>query len=120
MRTAAQRLGAAGELAAANYLSDHQYEILDRNWRCSVGELDAVARAGNGQIVAVEVKTRSSTRFGTGFDAITAQKYRRLHRLLILWAQAHRTFIAEPRVDILEVYPQGPGYTFLLHQSVQA
>ncbi|TAP27179.1 MULTISPECIES: YraN family protein [Micrococcaceae] len=119
MCTAAQRLGAAGEQAAAEYLSHNDYEILDRNWRCSAGELDAVARAGNGQIVAIEVKTRSSQRFGTGFDAINAQKYRRLHKLLILWAQAHAMFIAQPRIDIVEVYPSGDQYLFDLHQSVQ-
>lgn len=119
MRTAAQRLGAAGELAATQYLSENHYEILDRNWRCSAGELDAVARASNGQIVAVEVKTRSSTRYGTGFDAITDQKYHRLHKLLILWAQAHRMFIAQPRVDVVEVYPEGRGFTCFVHQSVQ-
>lgn len=119
MRTAAQRLGAAGEQAAARYLCEHHYEILDRNWRCSAGELDAVARTASGQIAAIEVKTRSSTRYGTGFDAITAQKYRRLHKLLILWAQAHRLFIPQPRVDIIEVYPDGTGYTCLLHPAVQ-
>lgn len=74
MRTAAQRLGAVGEAATAAYLSQNHYEILDRNWRCSAGELDAVARLGNGQIVGIEVKTRTSQRFGTGFEAITAQK----------------------------------------------
>ncbi|WP_159610395.1 YraN family protein [Glutamicibacter sp. JC586] len=120
MRTAAQRLGAAGETAAAQYLSANQYQILDRNWRCSAGELDAVARASNGQIVAIEVKTRSSQRFGTGFDAINAQKYRRLYKLLILWAQAHRIFIAQPRIDIVEVYPVGDQFRFQLHTSVQA
>lgn len=120
MRTAAQRLGAAGEQAASQYLSEHHYQILDRNWRCSAGELDAVAKAENGQIVAIEVKTRSTTGFGTGFEAITAQKYRRLHRLLILWAQAHCLFIAQPRIDIVEVYPHGDQWRFELHQSVQA
>lgn len=120
MQTAKQRLGAAGEQAAAEYLRGHHYEILERNWRSPAGELDLVARAGNGQIVAVEVKTRSSQRFGSGFDAISPAKFRRLNRLLILWAQSHQMFIVQLRVDIVEVYPCTSGFTCQLHEDVHS
>ena len=120
MQPAAQRLGAAGEQAAARFLAEHNYEVIDRNWRCQAGELDLVARAGNGQIVAVEVKTRSSKRFGTGFDAVSPVKYRRLNKLLILWAQAHQMFTAQLRVDVIEVYPSGSGFECQLHEEVSS
>lgn len=120
MRTAAQRLGAAGEQAAAHYLCQQNYQVLDRNWRCSAGELDLVAKDPAGNIVAVEVKTRSSLRFGTGFDAISPAKYRRLLKLLMLWGQAHQLFIPQLRVDVVEVYPNGTGFDCQVHQAVQS
>ncbi|MGP5581400.1 YraN family protein [Glutamicibacter arilaitensis] len=120
MRTASQRLGAAGELAAARFLRENNYEVLDRNWRCQAGELDLVARAGNGQLVAIEVKTRSSQRLGNGFDAINAAKYHRLQKLLIFWAQAHRMFMPQLRVDVVEVYPTAGGFECQLHQDVRS
>jgi putative endonuclease len=39
------------------------YDILDRNWRCAVGELDIVAAHG-GDLVVVEVKTRRTEGYG--------------------------------------------------------
>ncbi|HCB34385.1 MAG TPA: hypothetical protein DEP69_04305, partial [Acidimicrobiaceae bacterium] len=56
------------------------YRVLARNWRCPAGELDLVV-ADDRQIVFCEVKTRASSRFGTGFEAVTADKQRRVRRL---------------------------------------
>ncbi|WP_190265054.1 YraN family protein [Glutamicibacter nicotianae] len=120
MQTQKQRLGADGERAAAAFLAGQHYEILDRNWRCPAGELDLVARAGNGQIVAVEVKTRSSQRFGSGFDAITPAKFRRLNKLLLFWARSHRLFLPELRVDVVEVYATATGFDCNLHENVHS
>ncbi|WP_372736237.1 YraN family protein, partial [Nocardioides sp.] len=60
MTTAAQRqaLGAYGERVAAAHLAEQGLVVLDRNWRCDVGELDLVLREGV-VLVACEVKTRS-------------------------------------------------------------
>ena len=55
-------LGRRGENLAATYLFDQGLVILDRNWRCSMGEIDIVARDGD-VVVMCEVKTRSSQRY---------------------------------------------------------
>jgi putative endonuclease len=75
-----QRLGARGEDAAADWYTAAGYKIVARNWRCREGELDLVARRP-GELVFCEVKTRSSDRFGTPAEAITAAKRRRLRVL---------------------------------------
>ncbi|MBA2716596.1 MAG: YraN family protein, partial [Propionibacteriales bacterium] len=64
--THAQRkaLGDYGERLAAAHLVEKGLVVLDRNWRCSAGEIDIVAADGN-TVVVCEVKTRSSCRFGT-------------------------------------------------------
>ena len=60
-------LGKAGEDAAVDYLERHDYVIRHRNWRKGHFELDIVA-AKNGELIIVEVKTRSDTDFALPQD----------------------------------------------------
>ena len=81
-------LGTRGEDLAASALTEAGMLVIDRNWRCSQGEIDIVAIDGV-ETVFVEVKTRSSTTFGHPLEAITAPKLARLRRLAAAWCQAH-------------------------------
>lgn len=81
-------LGRAGEQRAADYLRRHGYEILDRNWRGTAGEIDIVARKGR-SVRVIEVKTRTSTRFGHPFEALDDRKVRRLWNLAHEWLRAN-------------------------------
>jgi len=92
MASVARRdLGVRGEDAVAAWYGRARYEVLARNWRCPEGELDVVARSEDGAVIAFcEVKTRASTRFGTGFEAVTTTKQRRLRRLAARWLAARR------------------------------
>ncbi len=76
--------GAAGEAAAAAWYEAHGYEVLDRNWRRREGELDLIVRSGR-TVVFCEVKSRTSDRFGTGAEAVTEAKRRRMRRLAARW-----------------------------------
>lgn len=80
-----QSLGARGERIAADYLIARGLILIERNWRCTYGELDLIMRDGE-TCVAIEVKTRSGTGFGSPLEAITARKAARLRRLLLEWA----------------------------------
>lgn len=81
-------LGRAGEARAARHLEERGYTILDRNWRCTQGELDIVA-IDHGVLAVVEVKTRRSESYGHPFEAVDARKRRRLWRLAHAWLEAH-------------------------------
>jgi putative endonuclease len=102
--TYAQRraLGAYGERLAVRELESAGLEVLDRNWRCSLGEIDIVARAP-GALVVCEVKTRAGTRFGSPIEAITPEKAERLYRLGAAWAAAHGCDDQRLRVDVVSV-----------------
>jgi len=70
-------VGKAGEEAAVQFLRQHGYRILERNYRCRFGEIDLIARDGL-MLAFVEVKTRRSQKYGPAAAAVTLQKQRHL------------------------------------------
>ena len=100
-------LGRWGEDVASQHLLDSGYAVIERNWRCPSGEIDIIALE-KGQLVFVEVKTRSGLAFGHPFEAITAQKLARLRRLAIAWCVAHPNRYRDFRIDAIAVVaPRG-------------
>jgi putative endonuclease len=79
--TAARRRGGAigkrGEDLAATWLQRNGYTILERNWRRPCGELDLIAER-EGELIGVEVKTRTSVLMGEPEEAVTHAKQRKL------------------------------------------
>jgi putative endonuclease len=73
-------LGRHGETLAVAFLETQGMRIVDRNWRCSEGEIDIVALDGDTLVIA-EVKTRKNLAYGHPFEAVDAAKLARLHRL---------------------------------------
>ena len=101
-------VGRFGEQLAARTLSETGLRILARNWRCDQGELDIVAQEG-ATIVFVEVKTRSTTAFGTPAEAVTPAKAARIHRLALRWLDEHREVAgwAPIRFDVVSIVRRG-------------
>ena len=106
MTKARQRLGASGEDTAAQFYRHHGYEILARNWRVRQGELDLICRRGS-EIVFVEVKTRSSLRFGTGAEAVTTTKQQRIRKLAVMWLRQSALRPRRLRFDVIVVDGRG-------------
>ncbi|TQO20908.1 putative endonuclease [Rhodoglobus vestalii] len=111
---AKDELGARGEDLAVDHLIDAGLDILDRNWRCSQGELDIVARDRD-EVVFVEVKTRSSVLFGHPFESITATKVARLRRLAAAWCERHPGSAATIRIDAVAVILPSRGPVEIEH-----
>ena len=101
-------VGRFGEELAARRLSEAGLCILARNWRCDQGELDIVAQEGT-TIVFVEVKTRSTTAFGTPAEAVTPVKAARIRRLALRWLDEHRVAAgwAPIRFDVVSIVRRG-------------
>jgi putative endonuclease len=95
-------LGKRGEDLAADYLRGAGLAIVERNWRCPLGEIDLVARDGN-ETVFVEVKTRAGLGYGHPLEAITATKLARLRRLAAAWCEAHPDHGGTIRIDAIGV-----------------
>ena len=77
-------LGLRGEDAAARYLAKKGMKVLHRNWRCPAGEVDIIARDGE-TVVFVEVKARSTDRFGQAVESVGARKQKRITSAALLY-----------------------------------
>jgi putative endonuclease len=86
------------------------FQVLDRNWRCELGEIDIVARDGD-CLVVCEVKTRRSTACGHPAEAVTADKASRLRRLAARWLAESGVHPPQVRIDVVAVLrpPTGPA-----------
>jgi putative endonuclease len=119
MTTTARRrtvLGAYGEALAARHLTDLGMVLLDRNWRCDLGEIDLVLRDRD-VLVFCEVKTRSSLAFGSPLEGVTERKAARLRRLAARWLTEHAVRPAEVRIDLVGVLVPRSGPLEVEHVS---
>ncbi len=95
-------LGRYGEDVAARHLVESGMTVLERNWRCDLGEIDIVARDGS-TLVICEVKTRTSNHHGGPFEAVTGRKAARLRRLAMHWLEVHAVEPPSVRIDVVSV-----------------
>lgn len=95
-------VGGYGERVALRRLTADGLQLLDRNWRCELGELDLVLREGR-VLVICEVKTRSGSLRGTPHEAITEEKLARLRHLATRWQDTHGVRADEVRIDLVAV-----------------
>jgi putative endonuclease len=96
-------IGTLGEQIAVAHLESLGLRVVERNWRCRWGELDVVAVDDDRVLVFVEVKARTTDRFGGVAQAVTPQKLRRLRRLAGLWLAAHDGRWSVVRIDVIGV-----------------
>ena len=102
------RTGAAGEQLACQWLLDHGFTVLHRNWRHGRDEIDIVAREGR-FLVVVEVKTLTSSRWGDPEDAVDQRKQMKLMRAADELIEQTEEDL-ELRFDVVAIThtPQGP------------
>jgi len=104
--THAGRFGRFGEQCAAQWYVHNGYEVLAENWRCSDGELDLIVTDGSAAVF-VEVKARSSRRFGSGAEAVDHRKQRKLRRLAARWLNQADGQFQDLRFDVVDVDSNG-------------
>ena len=99
------KLGAAGEQRAVTYLSNKNYQILERNIRLKNSEVDIIALdTTSNELVFVEVKTRTTAYFGDPSQAVSSKKIRSM-QLVAREYMHQRHWVGEFRFDVLAVLP---------------
>lgn len=84
IKSTVKSLGPEGEDIAVGYLMGKGFRIIHRNYQTPLGEADIVARERE-TTVFVEVKTRSSGRFGEPFEAVDGRKQQKLKKIALYY-----------------------------------
>ncbi|MCL2810923.1 MAG: YraN family protein [Clostridia bacterium] len=95
--------GEQGERVAEDYLVAQGMALIARNLRYPNGEVDLVMRDGN-YTVFVEVKRRFGTRYGTGREAVTLTKRRRICAVALRYLRANGLLGTATRFDVVEIH----------------
>ncbi len=107
-------LGKRGEQLAAEYIAEQGYEILERNWRAGRGEIDIIAKAKNGILIFIEVKTRSYNTMGEPEDAVNERKEAILMGTAGVYMERNN-YTWEVRFDIVSVIITTKGQIKIQH-----
>ena len=94
--------GFGGESIAARYLKKHGYKILNKNYRQKSFEIDIIAFKNN-TLIFVEVKTRSTTKFGLPCESVDFRKQKKIQSGANAYL-ANFDGDCDVRFDIIEVY----------------
>jgi len=118
MLTLRQQIGQTAEDIAVDFLRAQGLEILQRNYRRRRGELDVIAREGD-VLAIVEVRTRSSRKYGGAAVSVDGRKQRRIVQAATQLLQQHKA-LARMRVrfDVIVVSDMGgqrPSIEWIRH-----
>lgn len=97
-----RQLGLQAEEIASGYLERQGYQILERNVRSRLGEMDLIAREGQ-TLCFVEVRSRGNSRHGFPEESLTHRKRWRLIRLAQGYLKRHRISERPVRFDLVAI-----------------
>lgn len=94
------------ESLAWSWLENHGYSLIDQNFVRRIGEIDLIVRdPDDSTIVFVEVRFRSSERYGGAIESVDYRKRRKLARTANSWLQRHANQNTPARIDIIAMKP---------------
>lgn len=94
--------GASAEDRAASALEAAGYSLVARNWRCSAGEIDIIAREHD-VLVFVEVRSRHRAAHGHAAEMVTLGKQRQVTRIAGLYLSIVRPRYTLVRFDVVAI-----------------
>ena len=98
-----RRFGIIGEKIAQGYLINKGYEILETNFYTKRGEIDIIAQKEK-CVIFVEVKARTSLKFGTPAMAVNSTKKKHIKSVAKTFLYINRMQGCEVRFDVIEVF----------------
>src|SRR5574340_1142891 len=102
--------GNKGEELVVRFLKNAGYRVVERNYRCRLGEIDIVALDG-GTLVFVEVKSRTSESFGDPQLAVGPDKQKKISRIALNYLQEKNMLSRNVRFDVVAVKMLPAGNT---------
>lgn len=96
-------LARIGEKMAWDYLKTKNYKILEKNYRCRLGELDIIAEDKD-VICFIEVKTRNSDKFGSPREAVNRVKQRKICQVALVYLKSKGLLEKRARFDVVSIF----------------
>jgi putative endonuclease len=97
-----QALGKEGERIAEQYLKRKGYKLIERNYRCVLGELDLIV-LDRRVLVFVEVKTRTDHGFGSPLEAVEFRKQQKMIKVAQYFLSQKGLHQREARFDVVGI-----------------
>ncbi len=94
--------GTLGEFKATDFLKKKKYKILQENYSNKIGEIDIVALQ-NKTLVFVEIKSRSTAKFGRPCEAVNKRKQQKIRKTALAYLIQHKIQDIPIRFDVIEV-----------------
>ncbi|PIE33044.1 YraN family protein [candidate division KSB3 bacterium] len=94
--------GRQGEKIAQAHLRQQQYEILQANFRCKLGEIDIIARDKH-IVVFVEVRTKTAAAYGPAYNSVTAHKQQQVRRVALFYISKYNLVNTQFRFDVIGI-----------------
>jgi len=108
MKRTQKDIGTRGEEIALHHLKKQGYHIIARNYRCTLGEIDIIARE-NDDLVFVEVKTRTSKGFGSPEEAVYGKKQRKIIQVALYYMNETYLDGCNVRFDVVAITAEREG-----------
>ncbi len=80
------------EVAAAQYLEKNGIKVLERNFRCRLGEIDIIGTDKNRNLIFFEVKYRKNDRYGFAHEAVDLRKQGKICSVSDYFRISHRQY----------------------------
>lgn len=97
-------IGQEGEDIAAEFLVKTGFELIERNYRFSHGEIDIIARDNsNNYLVFIEVKTRKNLEYGEPEYAINKNKIKQVKKIAEAYVYEKDLKEVECRFDVIAI-----------------
>lgn len=94
------------ELLAWSWLENHGYSLIGKNFVRRMGEIDLIVQdPDKSTVVFVEVRFRSSERYGGAIESVDYRKQRKLARTANSWLQRYANQNTPARIDIIALKP---------------
>ncbi|MEE9419088.1 MAG: YraN family protein [Desulfatiglandaceae bacterium] len=95
-------LGELGEDLALKKIKGLGYKKIVRNYRCTLGEVDLIARDGD-TLVFIEIKTRRGKSIAYAKEAVDAKKRRQLSKVALAYLKSNNCYGVKARFDVVAV-----------------
>ena len=97
-----KKIGNVGEALAVKYLKEKSYQIKELNYTNKIGEIDIIA-VHNDVIVFIEVKNRTTDKFGVGREAVNFYKQQKIRSVAQVYLKYKKLLDVLCRFDVIEI-----------------